>query len=1051
MDQTPLSTAVRVTWTSYGAPALDELARVVESVQSGDPLAPVTVVTPSPAVAVATRRALARHRGAVVGIGFVSFGALAEMIAAPELAAQGIDVGVDREMVVAALRSALAEAPGILAPIRHHRSTWEVLAATILELDAVGDAGLDALARAGGIAAEVARLHGMVRRHLSGVGPDAVTRLATEMVRDGRAQTAEVGPVVLHLPDRIRPGQRDLLEALSARVPVTVLAGSTGSADVDSDMAELLAPFEPPPIPASSPLTATAVSANDIDDEVRAAVRRLLALADGGVPLDRLALVHPAGSPYARVVHDVLASTGVPFSGPSTTTLAQTAVGRLVLRVIDVVTSDHGRQEVIDLWSTGIVVDGHGAPVPFAALDERSRRLGIFDGADDWNDKLDIDDEWVTRRIGVESDERELRRLAHRLDVNLQLRTNLERLRALTDAVPTTWADVAPWVVTLVDTLCGPRARRSWPDAALDAEAAMITNLGRLASLDSVEPDPDRTVIFDTIVTALDRPAPRDGRIGTGIVVTTYDEPPVIPLHTVAAIGLVEGHAPRSSSDDVLLGDRLRADLGLENRHDRRRRERRGFAASLATATDRIVTTARHDQRSGRALVPSRWFVDTVEATSGERPDVERLMEGKDVAGVDVVPSFSSGLAGIGDGAAALNDAERTFAALVTDGGVDGSAAADAELLARAELVRSRASRAFTRFDGNLDGEGPAVTGSEGDDGSDAAVLSPTSLETYAACPRRWFFSNALGLNTIDRPEAVEQIKPTDRGTLVHLVLERFFGEMMAADAVPAPGHPWPAAAVERAAEICAEECEDLERRGLTGHPLRWEHDRDEIHKVVRNTLAKDVALRSEFGVQPVAVEFTFGRGGEAPLVVDLGDGRTLALAGQADRVDVGDGRAVVWDYKFASTTPFAVLSKPEDKGGDPLGFGRKLQLVAYGLAAADRYDVDEIHAWYWFLPRTADPDKVGYPISDDLQHRFRTALRVLADGIGSGRFPARPGEMQWHLGTFDACGWCDFDEICPADRDEEWERVRFDPSLRSYRTLVEDGSAQLVAEDDSR
>src|SRR5699024_10562587 len=113
----------------------------------------------------------------------------------------------------------------------------------------------------------------------------------------------------------------------------------------------------------------------------------------------RLALVHPAGSPYARVAHDVLASTGVPFSGPSTTTLAQTAVGRLVLRVMDVVTSDHGRQEVIDLWSTGIVVDGRADPVPFAALDERSRRLGVFDGADSWNDKLDTDDEWVTRRI----------------------------------------------------------------------------------------------------------------------------------------------------------------------------------------------------------------------------------------------------------------------------------------------------------------------------------------------------------------------------------------------------------------------------------------------------------------------------------------------------------------------------------------------------------------------------------------------------------------------------------------------------------------------------
>ena len=56
--------------------------------------------------------------------------------------------------------------------------------------------------------------------------------------------------------------------------------------------------------------------------------------------------------------------------------------------------------------------------------------------------------------------------------------------------------------------------------------------------------------------------------------------------------------------------------------------------------------------------------------------------------------------------------------------------------------------------------------------------------------------------------------------------------------------------------------------------------------------------------------------------------------------------------------------------------------------------------------------------------------LRVLADGIGSGRFPARPGEHQYHRGNFAHCAWCDFDAICPRDRDEEWERVRSHPSL---------------------
>lgn len=1055
---TSTSTAVRTIWTPYGSAALGALAVAVSEGQGGDPLAPVTVITPSPAVAVAVRRALAGHLGGVVGVGFHSLGGLAELLAASEVAASGIDVGVDREMLVAAVRVALDEQPGTLAPIRHHRSTWEAIAATIAELDAVDETRLAAVAAGGGIPAEMARIRAMVRDRVGGVGADAVAKLAAAMVADGRARLDEIGPIVVYLPDRLAATDRDLLAALADRVPVTVLIGTAGNASADAAFAAGLGAFDPPPPPPVPPTPATVVvSANDIDDEVRAAVRRLLATAESGTPLDRLALVHPPSAPYTRVVHDVLTETGVPFSGPSTMTLAQTAVGRLLLSAIEVARTDFARDAVIDLWSAGIVVDDEGQPIPFAALDERTRRLGIIDGAGRWTAALDADDHWLTERLGQIDDPEESRYAEHLRRwqvVNAQVRRNLERLVSLIDGVPASWDGVAGWAADVIGALCGQRARRTWPDVDLDAEQAIVTVLGRLASLDRVEPGPGRRVVFDTIATALDQPAPRATKVGAGLLVTTFGRPPVVPLDGVAVVGLVEGHAPRPGRDDVLLGDALRVELGLGGRDEGRLREQRGFEAAVASASaHRILTAARHDQRSGRALVPSRWLVDAITTATGVRPDVEDLMAGRPVTGVDVVSSFSAGLTAVatrvvsdtsralGDGAP-LHDDERTFAALVAAGGIDGAAAADDELRARATLVRSRQARAFTRFDGNLDGAGPDITGPD-------AVLSPTSLETYAACPRRWFFAHGLGLSTVDRPERVDRIKPTDRGSLVHLVLERFFGEMIDAGDVPPRGVPWSAAAVSRADAICTEECDALERRGLTGHPRRWEHDRDEIHKVVRHALATDVHLRDAFGVQPAAVEFTFGRAGAPPLVVDLGDGRSLALAGQADRVDLGPDRAVVWDYKYANTRPFEVLSRDEDDGGDPLGFGRKLQLVTYGLAASEVHDVGEIHAWYWFLPRTAERRTTGYQITDELRERFRAALRVLADGIGDGRFPARPGEFQWHWGTYEACGWCDFDEICPADRDEEWVRVRLDPGLRTYRRLVEDGSRALVDGDE--
>ncbi len=123
-----------VRWTRFGDPALDALADVVGAARGGDPLAPVTVVTPSPSVAVATRRALARRAGAIAGVGFQALGAVAEQLAAPALAGAGLGAGVDREVVVTAVRVALAESPGAFGPIADHRVTWERIADAVIDL-----------------------------------------------------------------------------------------------------------------------------------------------------------------------------------------------------------------------------------------------------------------------------------------------------------------------------------------------------------------------------------------------------------------------------------------------------------------------------------------------------------------------------------------------------------------------------------------------------------------------------------------------------------------------------------------------------------------------------------------------------------------------------------------------------------------------------------------------------------------------------------------------------------------------------------------------------
>ena len=59
-----------------------------------------------------------------------------------------------------------------------------------------------------------------------------------------------------------------------------------------------------------------------------------------------------------------------------------------------------------------------------------------------------------------------------------------------------------------------------------------------------------------------------------------------------------------------------------------------------------------------------------------------------------------------------------------------------------------------------------------------------------------------------------------------------------------------------------------------------------------------------------------------------------------------------------------------------------------------------------------------------------------MVDGIEAGIFPGRPGKSG--RGSFENCRYCDFDAVCPSQRDRERERVRQAPELADYVALSE-------------
>src|SRR5690606_35994646 len=89
------------------------------------------------------------------------------------------------------------------------------------------------------------------------------------------------------------------------------------------------------------------------------------------------------------------------------------------------------------------------------------------------------------------------------------------------------------------------------------------------------------------------------------------------------------------------------------------------------------------------------------------------------------------------------------------------------------EVLRARRRGGFNRFTGRVDGvRVPTFKG--------GVALSPTALERWAACPRRYFFAQALRVGRRDTPEVIDRISALDRGNLVHEVLDRFIGEVIA-------------------------------------------------------------------------------------------------------------------------------------------------------------------------------------------------------------------------------------------------------------------------------
>jgi hypothetical protein len=266
----------------------------------------------------------------------------------------------------------------------------------------------------------------------------------------------------------------------------------------------------------------------------------------------------------------------------------------------------------------------------------------------------------------------------------------------------------------------------------------------------------------------------------------------------------------------------------------------------------------------------------------------------------------------------------------------------------------------------------------------------------------------------------------------MHAVLEEF---LRVVEPRTSPTQPWTAEERTLLVQIAEQHCARAEDEGLTGRPLLWQIERRRLLRGLAGVLDTDERFRGELGVvpSPGGQEVEFGRAEPGPLAVTLLDGRTVSFRGRIDRVDHSpDGsRAVVYDYKTGRGSAYA------DNALDDLERGVRLQLPVYGLAARRDLPDADVDAYYWFVELD---DRVGFDLDTALEP-FQIVLGRILDGVGTGVFPAYPGEPRQDgqgRDTWVNCCYCPYDRVCPPARDDVWDRKADDPAVVVFRDLAE-------------
>ncbi len=982
---------VSVVTTSAGSAAVDRLAERLDELRPSSPLDPALVLCASPIIAVQLRRGLGRRSRGIAGVRTLTLSTFVERLLRTGLAASGQRLASKAELLVA-LRAELAREPGMFGSVANHRTTDERLLAVQQELLGVTPAAMNLMEReARGLSTDALRVVREAMENPSiGLTGHRVVEMATEELN--RLPAGALGPIILYQPEPLRPYEGRLVQAIAQRTDAEVHLAFTGHRPSDDSYMTRMAGWglRAEERPAGEVADrAIALDVADPENEVSAAVRILSAQAAVGASLADSAIVYGHADPYAGIIAEQLEAAGLPYGGPGHRSLAKSLSGRTLRRILDLALEGLDRGSFITFVAAAPIDDGHGREAPASLWDRLSRQAGVVDD-EHWEDRIAN----IVTHAGEDTDRTDFDRLA--LFV-----ADLKEALKLPQSGP--WSGFSAWALDTLDRYLLVDER--WPEAERLSHDRVRKIVADLALLDALDEPTDPDSFEATVASELSSARMPGFPLGQGIYVGPVSSIAGLAFERVCVVGLVEGQFPRSPREDSLLTDQLRSKAGLLEKVQVADVDIR--SVSLAAAASRhpaVLLTSRGDLRSNRSRSWPRSLDPLVET--------HRSLD-----------SHYAGLAGHGRPASLEDLGLRSLIEHVeADEPVftHELATSDNVLAVGLRRVLDRSRSELGPFTGRV-GRG-RINPVE-------RTLSPTALETYARCPRRYLLARVLRIRESERPERIAEITPMQRGTLVHLVLERFLRDMIDQDDVPRPDERWSPDQQAFLMDILAQEVKAAEALGFTGGQVKTALLHRQLIAWMDTFIETDNALRARYQATPIHAEFEFGMDDEPAL--SEWAGRSMRLRGSVDRVDeTADGGLVIIDYKTGRMREF------KDFAENPLKEGTRLQLPLYANDVAARLGRDGPRVGvYWLL---AENELKAIEVDDELEQDLERAVGAILEGVSDGLFPGIPGDTDTWKNSFQNCRFCEFDRVCPTDRQAEWAHVRHDVALTPISALVE-------------